>query len=90
MANSSKDQNAKSSAFGVLNTNGLTPMRLYVNPTNGGLVVDDDTTGAYPGGNKAVIDDNSVRSMTGVSSVDGKTILKVLINSSNKLLIKST
>lgn len=90
MTNAAIDQNNRTALIGVLNTDGTTIMRLYVNPANGALKVSDASTGTYPGGNIAKLDENGTASATGVSSADGTTILKVLINSSNQLLIKST
>lgn len=89
MANASHDENSVPTKTGVLNTNGTTVMKWYVNPTNGALVVDNDTIGTYPGGSKAAHDENDVATAMGVSSVDNLTPVKVLINSSNKLLINS-
>lgn len=90
MTNAAIDQNGVKTFTAVLNTDGSTIKRLYVNPLNGALKVSDDSTGTYPGGNTAKIDENDAPTKTGVSTTDGKTPLKVLINSSNELLIKST
>lgn len=90
MTNAAVDENSVKTRIGVLDSNGKTIMRLYVNPMNGSLMVSDGTSGTYPGGNVSKPDENSARSMIGVSSANGQTPLKALINSSNQLLIKST
>lgn len=89
MTNARRDGNAVPTRIGVLNTDGATIMLLYVNPTTGALKIDNATTGTYPGGNIAKRDENSVATMTAVSEADQITPLKVLINSSNQLLIDS-
>ncbi len=90
MTNARIDENGVKTKIGVLDSNGTTIMRLYVNPANGALVVSDGTTGTYPGGHIAKRDENTIATMIGVSSADGLAPLKALINSSNQLLIKST
>lgn len=90
MTNAAIDQNDVKTFLGVLDSDGTTTKRLYVNPLNGALKVNDASTGTYPGGNIAKRDENFVTSRMGSSSADGKTPIKILINSSNELLIKST
>jgi hypothetical protein len=90
MTNAYRDENSVPTKIGVLDTNGIDIMRMYVNPQNGALKVMDGTSGTYPGGNIAKRDGNSVPTMIGVSTIDQKTPLKALINSSHELLIKST
>ena len=92
MANAYRDENDVPTKIGLLNTNGTTIMRLYVNPTTGALRVNDASTGTYPAaaGNRAHKDDNAVSTMTGVSEADETTPLNFLINSSNELLVDSS
>jgi hypothetical protein len=89
MTNAKRDQNNVPTFIGVLDTDGVTPMLLHVDPDTGAVMIDDNTTGTYPGGNTAERDENGVPTAIGVSESDEVTPLKVLINSSNELLIDS-
>lgn len=89
MTNAAIDGNDRRTMTGVLNTNGTTIMRLYVNPANGSLKVSNASTGTYPGGNNAKIDENGSATAMAVASSDMTTRMNILINSSNELLIDS-
>ena len=73
MANAYKDENGVSTLIAALNTDGITPIRVLVNPTNHALKVDDNTTGSDNGNNKgnAMKDQNGVSVLIAVSSADG-------------------
>lgn len=87
MTQARKDNNYIPTALGVLDSDGVTPTLLQVNPTTHGLIIDDDTTGSDAGnGNR---DNNGEPVMKAVSSSDGTTIKSLYINSAGKLLINS-
>lgn len=73
---------------GVLNTDGATPTMPQVHPTTHILQVDDDVTGSDFGKDLAARDSNSVPVMM---ATDGSNnLINLYVNSSGKLLIKST
>jgi len=92
MADAKRDENNVTTAIGLLNTNGTTIMRMYVNPNNGAIKISDGTTGTYPtaAGSRAHRDENNVPTIMGVNESDGQTPMNLLFNSSNELLVDST
>lgn len=90
MANASRDQNNIPTLIAALDTDGVTPIRVKVNPTNHGLKIEDGTTGSDNGRNVAYRDENSVPVLMAVSSADGVTPVEVYADSDGNLLIDSS
>jgi len=92
MSNAKPDGNGKTTIIGILNTDGATVTRVQTNPSNHALEVSNGTTGSDNGNNAglAQVDGNGKPVWTALSSVDGKTIIEVYVNSSGQLLIQST
>jgi hypothetical protein len=80
MADAKKDDNSYSAWTGLSSSDGVTPVRIQVNPSNGGMLIDTTTTISFTPRNNAVEDANSVPSKMGVSSVDGVTPIPVYVN----------
>lgn len=90
MANAAIDQNSKPTIIGTLQSDGVTPIRLKVNPSNGGIKYVDGTSGTVSTRINASIDDNGNPVWLGVSSVDGQTLIPIAMDSNGNLLIQST
>jgi hypothetical protein len=91
MANAARDANYVPTLLGTSNADGITPMRVYVDPTAHSLDIDDDTTGSDLSGNVASRDANYVPVLMGVSSADGITPTPIYGDpATGKLLIDST
>lgn len=89
MANAALDENSVASITGVLDSDGQTIVRIKVNPSNHGLMVDDNTTGADNGPTNDLRDENERVALMAVSSDDGITPVVVYANSDGELLINS-
>lgn len=74
---------------GVLNTDGVTPTPVQANPTTHSLQVHDAATGAVTARSDAHRDENSSTTLLAYAS-DGSGIVELAVNSSGKLLVKST
>lgn len=90
MANAARDGNNVPALICSLNTDGITPERVYVNSSTHALKVSDGTTGSDFGRNVAVRDSNFVTVLMAVSSADGITPVEVYADSSGNMLVKST
>lgn len=90
MATAKKDDNSINVITGVLNTDGITPTRIKVDPTTHVLDISDGITGSDLGADRAARDSNFVPILIAVSSSDGSTATPLYVDSSGKLLIKST
>lgn len=92
MAISKKDENGEHTMLGTSNTDGVTPIRVQVNPTSKGLIVEDGATGSdVSPDSQARRDENYHTTLLGVSSTDGVTPVPIYANSATgKLLIQST
>ncbi len=88
--NAKRDDNRIPALLAALNTDGITPVNVEVNPTNHALKVLDGTTGTDHGTNIANRDDNRIPVLMGISSADGTTPIEIYADSSGNLLIKST
>lgn len=85
-----RDENSRPATLGVDNTDGVTPVSLYINPSHA-IVTEDDTTGTDLSEDNSAHDDNSVFTLLGVSSSDGVTTVPIYFNpSTHAILIKST
>ena len=90
MTQAKKDQNQIPVILGVLNTDGETPTPPTADPTTHALGTSNGTTGSDLSGDIASRDENGTTTMIVVSEVDGITPVELYVNSSGKLLIKST
>lgn len=90
MANAKRDDNNLPTLVAVLNSNGQTVTPVDANPTNHGLSVDNNTTGADNGPSRALRDENFVPTLLAVSSVDGVTPIALYVDADGKLLIDET
>lgn len=88
MAEASRDNNGVPAALGVLNTDGVTPTRLQVNPSSHILQVSDGSTGS-DFGNDIIDRDNNGVTVLAATDADGN-IINLYVNSSGQLLMKST
>ena len=71
MADAKKDNNGVNALIGTSIDDGVTPIRIKVDPDTHAILTCDDTTGSDLGnGNR---DNNMVPVMKGVSSADGTT-----------------
>lgn len=75
---------------GVLNTDGITPTLLKIDPTTHILDVSDGTSGSDLGADNAVRDDNGTPVLMATSETDGTNPVQLYINSSGQLLVDST
>jgi hypothetical protein len=89
MADAARDDNNVPTLLAGLNTDGVTTIRVKVNPSNHALKVVDATTGSDHGPTNAPRDNNFVPALMGVSSADGTTPVVVYADSSGNLLIDS-
>lgn len=91
MTDAKRDGNSVTTELATDSADGVTPVRVQVNPSNHALKVDDDVTGSDLSGDIAARDNNSVTVIMAASSADGVTPVAVYLEgSSGKLLIKST
>lgn len=89
MSNAKIDENGRNTIIGLLNTNGSTITPVYAN--NNKIQVNDGTTGSdNGGGSNAKIDENGRNTLSALSSDGSGAIINLYVDSSNKLLIKST
>lgn len=87
MTNSKIDQNGIRSAQGISNADGITPLRLYLDPNTHEIIIDDNTTGSDLSGDNAKRDENYEPTLLGTSSSDNSTPVPIYIKSSNNALL---
>lgn len=85
-----KDSNGVATALGVLDSDGVTPICIKVNPATGALNVLDDTTGTASTSTNAIKDNNGVPVLMGLDYSDMKTLIPIAVDSNGNLLVKST
>ncbi len=90
MAQAKRDENRVSTLTAALNTDGVTPNLVYINPITHVLNIDDGVTGSDFGVVNAPRDENRVPVAMAVSSADGVTPVELYSDSLYKLLIQST
>jgi hypothetical protein len=91
MSIAAKDNNRKPTLTGVSDSDGLTILRLYVDPTAHYIKTSDGTTGSDYGTPDAQKDLDYNSCLMGVSSADGKTPVAIYIDhTNNSLKIKSS
>ncbi len=90
MTNAKRDNNQITTIMGVLNTDGITPENVTIDPVTNILDVSDDVTGSSLGDGNAYRDNNINTTMMAVSSSDDSTPVSLYVDSSGNLLIDST
>lgn len=80
MANAKKDDNGYAAWTGLSSTDGITPVRITINPSDGGMMIDTATVIGFTPRNCSVNDANSVPTKTGISSTDATKIIPVYVN----------
>jgi len=90
MSQAKRDENRATTLIAALNTDGVTPNLVYIDPSTHCLSVDDDVSGSDFGVVNSVRDENRVAVATAVSSSDGITPVELYSDSLFKLLIQST
>lgn len=90
MAVAQKDDNNINTLLGTLDSDGLTPTLIKINPTTHILSTLDGTSGSDNGNDIANRDDNQVPVMMAVSKDDGTTPVFLYADSNGNLLIDST
>lgn len=90
MVNAALDQNHVAAIFAADKNDGATVRRIYVNPTDHGILVDDGVTGSDHGPTNDLRDENHRTALMAVSSVDGVTPVVLYADSTGHLLVKST
>ena len=90
MANAYIDENGIKTTTGTLQSDGVTIVRLQVNPVSGGLKVSDGTSGTASTRTNASRDENNHPVWMGVSAADNTTLIPIAMDSNGNLLIKST
>lgn len=85
-----KDSNRVPTLVGTLNTDGVTPVSILVNPSTNGIKISNGTTGTSFTATDSQRDANRVPAIWGVSSADGVTPVYIAVDSSGNLLTKST
>ncbi len=86
------DSNNRPTLIGTLNSDGLTIVTGYANPSSHALSISDGTSGSDNGNNNgtANLDDNGVAVCCAESNDDSGTIIEIYFDSSHNLLIKSS
>lgn len=85
-----RDSNRVPTIMGTLDSDGVTPTLILVNPVNHCLKVSDGTTGSTVSATTAQRDANRVPVLWGVSSADGVTPTYIAVDSTGKILIQTT
>lgn len=88
MADAKRDDNQVTTLAGVLNTDGTTPTLVKADPTTHILDTSDGSSGSDLGNDNAARDNNSIPVAMATDSSGNK--IPLYVNSSGKLLIKST
>lgn len=87
MANAKKDDNDYPALIGISCVDGVTPVRVAVNPSNGGVSVDSSTVISVVPAYTTQVDDNGTPVMKGVSTADADTVLPIYVNPSNGAIL---
>jgi hypothetical protein len=77
-----KDDNGYPTIFGLSCVDGVTPTRIYFNPTNRGMLIDTTTVISVTPTFLSAKDANDMPVAKGVSSTDGVTVLPWYVNPS--------
>jgi len=90
MVQAKKDNNSVNTMTGVLNTDGVTPTNITIEPTRHLLDVMNGSSGSDLGNDDAARDENAVPVLLATSNADGETPVPLYVDSSGNLLIKTT
>lgn len=90
MTDAKIDENGVRTILGTLQNDGVTPIRLKINPVTLTAQFSDGTTGIASTRINASRDGNNHPVLMGVSSADMKTPIPIAMDSNGNLLIKST
>lgn len=90
MTNAYIDENGVRTVTGTLQSDGVTIVRLKINPSNNALKVVDGTTGTASTRTIAPRDENGHPAWMGLSSADNTTLIPIAMDSDGNLLIQST
>lgn len=88
--NAPRDGNRVVVSMFTLNTDGITPVNVSINPTTHAVRISDGTTGTSFSSVNAQRNANRIPVMWGVSSADGKTPIPIYADSTGAVLTKST
>lgn len=88
--NAPRDGNRIVVAMFTLNTDGLSPVLMAVNPTTNAIKISDGTTGVGLSYVNAQRDANRIPVLWGISSADLKTPIPIYADSTGAILTKST
>lgn len=86
--NGALDVNSKGTMTAILNTDGVSILRLTADITTGTLSTDTNTTGSVTPNSFAFTDDNDRNTLFAVSENDGVTPVALQCDSSGALLVK--
>lgn len=89
MVSIKRDTNSIPVISGVLNSDGVTPTMVQIDPTTHILSVSDGTTGTVNASANACRDENSVPTKLAFAS-DGSGTVELAVDSSGNLLIQTT
>lgn len=90
MANAKFDGNGVRTLTGTLQSDGVSIVRIQVNPVGNKVKVVDASTGTASTRTIAPRDENGRPVLMGVSSADMTTLVPIAVDSSGNLLIQST
>lgn len=90
MAEAKIDNNNISTIQGVLNTDGVTPTNVTIDPITHVLDISDDTTGNDFGNDWAARDNNHKPTLIAASENDDNTPVTLYVDSNGYFLIDST
>lgn len=90
MANAKKDDNGYPTMIGISCVDGVTPVRIKRNASNGGLLVDSTTVISVTPAYTTQVDDNDTPVSKAVSSTNSNAILPLYVNpATGAVLIES-
>ncbi len=90
MISTPRDNNGKPTLIGTLDSDGITPVSILVNPVNHAMKNIDGTTGSSFSSTSSTRDTNRATAIWGVSSADGVTPIYIATDVNGNLLIKSS
>lgn len=90
MANAKKDDNSYPTLIGISCVDGVTPVKVVVDPVTGGVGVDATTVISVVPSYTTQVDDNDSPVMKGVSSSNSNTVLPIYVNPSTGQILIDT
>ncbi len=85
-----RDANRQPTLVGTLDSDGVTPVSVLVDPATHRLKIIDGATGSSFAESAAIRDANRVTAVWGVSSADGATPIYIATDVNGNLLVQST